>query len=114
MSVKQQQKSAHNMYTNLISAALAACTPASASSMTRHWVQWTGKPFIKITKIYKFLMNTKGWLSRYWVEVLTSPGGTFKIFDAAKKISGAGFKFSNASADTIASNLIKIDYKIIR
>lgn len=37
----------------------------------------------------------------------TSLVGTFKIFDAAKNISGAGFKFSNASADTIASNLIK-------
>ena len=35
----------------------------------------------------------------------TSLVGTFKIFDAAKKISGAGFKFSKASADTIASNL---------
>lgn len=33
--------------------------------------------------------------------------GTFKIFDAAKKMSGAGFNFSKASADTIASNLIK-------
>lgn len=32
---------------------------------------------------------------------------TFKIFDAAKKISGAGFKFSKASAETIASNLEK-------
>lgn len=37
--------------------------------------------------------------------------GTFKIFDAAKNISGAGFKFSNASADTIASNLIKAHWK---
>lgn len=37
----------------------------------------------------------------------TSLGGTFNIFDAARKISGAGFKFSKASAETIASNLIK-------
>lgn len=37
----------------------------------------------------------------------TSLGGTLNILDAAKKISGAGFKFSKASADTIASNLIK-------
>jgi len=37
----------------------------------------------------------------------TSLGGTFNILDAAKKISGAGFKFSKASAETIASNLIK-------
>lgn len=36
----------------------------------------------------------------------TSLGGTSKIFDAAKKMSGAGFKFSNASADTIALNLL--------
>lgn len=36
----------------------------------------------------------------------TSLGGTSKIFDAAKNISGAGFRFSNASADTIASNLM--------
>ena len=38
--------------------------------------------------------------------IYTSSGGTSKIFDAAKKISGAGFRFSKASADTIASNLI--------
>ena len=38
----------------------------------------------------------------------TSLVGTLKIFDAAKNISGAGFKFSNASADTIASNLLKV------
>lgn len=37
----------------------------------------------------------------------TSLVGTFKIFDADKKISGAGFKFSKASADTIASNLMQ-------
>ena len=37
----------------------------------------------------------------------TSLGATFKILEAAKKISGAGFKFSKASADTIASNLIQ-------
>lgn len=30
---------------------------------------------------------------------------TPKFFDAAKNMSGAGFKFSNASAETIASNL---------
>lgn len=39
-------------------------------------------------------------------EHLTSLGGTSKIFDAAKNMSGAGFRFSNASADTIASNLV--------
>lgn len=39
----------------------------------------------------------------------TSLGITSKIFDAAKKISGEGFRFSKASADTIASNLIKED-----
>lgn len=39
----------------------------------------------------------------------TSLGSTSKISDAAKKISGAGFRFSKASADTIASNLIKED-----
>lgn len=38
--------------------------------------------------------------------IYTSSVGTSKIFDAAKKISGAGFRFSKASADTIASNLI--------
>ena len=38
----------------------------------------------------------------------TSLGGTLSMSDAAKKISGAGFRFSNASADTIASNLIHI------
>lgn len=36
---------------------------------------------------------------------ITSLGSTFKIFDAAKNISGAGLRFSNASAETIASNL---------
>jgi hypothetical protein len=36
---------------------------------------------------------------------ITSAGSTSKIFDAAKNISGAGFKFSKASAETIASNL---------
>lgn len=30
---------------------------------------------------------------------------TPKFFDAARNMSGAGFKFSNASAETIASNL---------
>jgi len=35
----------------------------------------------------------------------TSLEGTFRVFDAAIKISGAGFSFSNASADTMASNL---------
>lgn len=35
----------------------------------------------------------------------TSLVGTPKIFAAAKKISGAGFKFSKASAETMASNL---------
>lgn len=42
----------------------------------------------------------------------TSLGGTSKIFDAAKNMSGAGFKFSNASADTIASNLLTIEGNI--
>lgn len=43
---------------------------------------------------------------------ITSLVGTPKILEAAKKISGAGFKFSNASADTIASNL-KEGYKLV-
>ena len=30
---------------------------------------------------------------------------TPKFFDAARNMSGVGFKFSNASAETIASNL---------
>jgi hypothetical protein len=30
---------------------------------------------------------------------------TPRVLDAAKKMSGAGFKFSNASAETMASNL---------
>lgn len=39
------------------------------------------------------------------VLTITSLVGTPKIFAAAKKISGAGFKFSKASAETMASNL---------
>lgn len=39
------------------------------------------------------------------VLTITSLVGTPKIFEAAKKISGAGFKFSKASAETMASNL---------
>jgi hypothetical protein len=39
------------------------------------------------------------------VLTITSLVGTPKIFAAARKISGAGFKFSKASAETMASNL---------
>jgi len=39
------------------------------------------------------------------IRYYTSLGGTFRVFEEAIKISGAGFSFSNASADTMASNL---------
>lgn len=58
----------------------------------------------KIRDASQFIIS-KEW---YWrVYYHTSLVGTFKIFDADKKISGAGFKFSKASADTIASNLMQ-------
>jgi len=52
-------------------------------------------------------ISTKPNLDMILHEVLTitSLVGTPKIFAAAKKISGAGFKFSKASAETMASNL---------
>lgn len=37
----------------------------------------------------------------------TSSEDTFNNFDAAMNMSGAGFRFSKASADTMASNLYK-------
>ena len=46
----------------------------------------------------KTVSNTYLWF--------TSLGGTFKSFEAAMNMSGEGFRFSKASADTIASNLI--------
>lgn len=40
-------------------------------------------------------------------DLCTSSDGTFNNFDAAMNISGAGFRFSKASADTMASNLYR-------